>query len=258
MANVLVAALVKKPIHLRRAYRIHSTWNDPLPEGPIEKLLVCEGVWEERRWHERWLRAGTTDDPRNPTEVFYCSEGRKLMHRIICQDVCKIGLIKDLISSENHQKIMPDNYSLWPLILKNQNNFQEMDMCFYISTLPKGSRKGKEYLFKAKTKEDLAKWAIVVQSMCARGQGEHIFSKFRRTCRTIYKSRTFELCVGLMICINFLIIVVETQTLPSPGSELHLIIDAFNWILSLIFAVELVLNIFVNKLRDFCQDYWNW
>ena len=247
---------------LRRGYRINSQCSETLPEGPIEKLLICEGLWEKRQWNDRWLKANVTDNPQNPAEIFYCSEGKKLMNRIAHQDICKVGMLRDLIKIElpaADEILSPSTSpSLWELILKNRSKFQELEMCFYISTLPKGSRKGKEYLFKAKTAEDLKKWSEVVKSLCAKGRGEGPLSKFRRKCRNVYKSRPFEIGVGLMICVNFGIIVLEKQTLPAPGSEMYSVIADFNFILSAIFAFELLLNIFVSKFSDFCQDYWNW
>ena len=185
------------------------------------------------------------------------------MHKINLKDIERIGSLLECLGDAAKQNYIEENErdstSLWTLLLKHRQEFEEIKMCFFISTLARGSRRGKEYLFKAKTAEDMQMWLAVIDKIRSTSQAkENMLSKTRKYCRWLYTSKPFEITVAVMIYINFGVIVLEKQMLPGPDSELEVVISTFYTILTILFALELLLNFYVTKFSVFYRDYWNW
>ncbi len=143
--------------------------------------------------------------------------------------------------------------------MNNCKDFDELQFCFFISTRPRGNGQAKEYLFRAKNNEDCLLWVDLITKMLNSNKLKtHWFSKFRRSCRSFYQNTWFQIAAGMMIYINFITNVVAAQANPEQGSEFGNVLSNFDLVLSVLFAAELALNVFVSRPLEFCRDYWNW
>jgi hypothetical protein len=251
-----------------------------LPSGAVKKFVVLDGRWKDRRWNDRWLEAdptGATGDPPIPTEICYYSEDRrKLINRIICRDITSIRAIGEEIETQNsfksetiiqsqvisgiHDKQASQDSLLWSVVLNNCENLEELQFSFLISTDPKGGNRGKEYLFKTNSADEMRAWVTLINRiMSLNSMPTQRFSQIRQTLRRAYKSNPFQIGVALMIYINFATNIVAVQINPDPGEDSGQVLAVFDLVLSILFAVELGINICTSKFfSEFCTDYWNW
>ena len=261
---------------LRGRRREFSNESSSLPQGPVQKLVVADGCWKERRWNDRWLEAHS-DSPTSdiPTEICYYTQDRSnLIHRILSQDILSIQEIEDAQLLETMDRslsfkaakfsageISPPFNNLQPtlrsLVVNHREDFQEIQFSFLI----KPNSHGDEYLFKTRSAEELRTWVdairkMIVASVPARSTP---VSKFVAQARFLYQSKIFQVGVALMININFAVNIFETQSNPAAGSYEGQILVTFDLVLSILFAVELCINFVTTaSLHEFLSDYWNW
>ena len=239
-----------------------------LPRGPVQRLVVSDGAWEDRRWNERWLatEVGTNGSKlgfRFMELCYYSEENGQLIHRISSDEICSVKVIKDRVQNDQNSdsfKIGCEDSKLWSIVLNHcDNDTDDLQCGFLIITRPRGNGKAKEYFFKSKTAEERENWVDLISKMIDSNKIKtHWFSKFRSSCRGFYHSTRFQIAAGLMIYINFITNVIAVQANPEQDSDLGIVLTKFDLVLSVIFAVELAFNIFVSQPYEFCIDYWNW
>ena len=79
-------------------------------------------------------------------------------------------------------------------------------------------------------------------------------SRERRLARVFYNSVPAQAVVGLCILASFITCIVDSQMLPKEGSSLAQTIRALEILFTIIFAVELLVNLFGNFVRPFFAD----
>ena len=263
-------------------------WRPKIPEkqtdspiiskGPVKKFVMLDGCWNDRRWNERWLEIRSEisgGDDRIPYELCYYSENReRLINRILCADITSLRAIgennqmesccrSNNFSGQNskNQVAEIESSALWSTIVSNcEMNLDELKYCFLIGTDPSSCSRGKEYLFKTDSSQELRMW---VDSICGILSLNSTSSKrlqhLQHSARQVYKSQWFQVAVALMIYINFATNVIAAQTNPDSTSEIGRVLGYFDLVLSSLFAAELGINIFTTKnFLEFFRDYWNW
>jgi hypothetical protein len=245
-----------------------------LPRGPIQRLVVSDGGWKDRRWNDRWLaievgNSGSKQISFRFMELCYYSEDNgQLIHRIPPDEIYSVKIIRGQLQGPNGQKSIESlNYGytqiedskLWSFIMTNCDDFDDIQYGFLIITRPRGNVTAKEYFFRARTAQDSQSWVDFIAKMIDSNKiPTHWFPKFRSSCRCFYHSPRFQIAVGLMIYVNFITNVIAVQANPEQDSDLSNVLSTFDLILSVVFAAELALNIFVSRPYEFCIDYWNW
>ncbi len=245
-----------------------------LPKGPVQRLVVSDGSWQDRRWNERWLAAEVGNNGSKPVSFqfmelcYYSEDNGQLIHRISSEEICTVKVINDQSQRQNDLKAIDsfnvgDNQladsKLWSIVLNHFDDFDDLQYGFLIITRPRGNAKAKEYFFKARTAGECKTWVELITKMIDSNKIQtHWFSKVRSSCRGFYHSTKFQIAAGLMIYVNFITNVIAAQANPEQDSDLGIVLSKFDLVLSVLFAAELALNIFVSRPYEFCTDYWNW
>ena len=79
-------------------------------------------------------------------------------------------------------------------------------------------------------------------------------SRERRLARVFYNSMPAQVVVGLCILASFITCIVDSQMLPKEGSSLAQTIRSLEILFTIIFTVELLVNLFGNFIRPFLAD----
>ncbi len=250
-----------------------------LPRGPVQRLVVLDGAWNDHRWNDRWLAMEMGSENVKSTSFrfmelcYYSEDNGQLIHRISSKEICSVRVINGQIHGQTDKKSKgsfsssfqdtgcndTNESSLWSIITNNCKDFDELQFCFLISTWPRGHGQAKEYLFRARSAAECDVWVDLISKMLDSNKIKtHWFSRLRRSCRSFYQNTWFQIAAGVMININFITNVIAVQANPDPDSDLGHVLSIFDLVLSVLFAVELALNIFVSRPSEFCRDYWNW
>ena len=258
MHGFFAAGSAKKSIFGSESW-LRDNKDSALLSGAVKKFVVLDGRWKDRRMNDLWLEADPTgasgSDPPIPIEMCYYSEDRrKLINRIICRDITSIRAIGEEIKIHNsfksetrvqspvtsgiHSKHASPNSLLWSVVLNNCDNLEELQFSFLITTDPKGGNRGKEYLFKTNSADEMRAWVTLINRiMSLNFMPTQRFSQIRATVRRAYKSNTFQIGVALMIYINFATNIVAVQINPDPDDDAGQVLAVFDLVLSILFAV---------------------
>ena len=82
-------------------------------------------------------------------------------------------------------------------------------------------------------------------------------SKIRRNVRSKYVGDHCQVFVASLIMGNFLCNIFEAQFVSSPDSNAH-IFDVIDVAFTVVFTIELCVNMFSTLVKEFVMDYWNW
>ena len=83
-------------------------------------------------------------------------------------------------------------------------------------------------------------------------------TRLRDSVRHFYESASFQIFIASLIFFNFIMQCVQMQMLPVDGSDWE---KAFEWIenaCTIIYLVELLINIFATWFIAFVSSGWNW
>jgi len=81
---------------------------------------------------------------------------------------------------------------------------------------------------------------------------------FRSQLREVYFSELFQITVAGFILLNFMCMAGEAQLNPTPGTELAGAFETIEVFFTVVFCVELGLNMFANLFWSFITSGWNW
>lgn len=76
--------------------------------------------------------------------------------------------------------------------------------------------------------------------------------------RTLYHQNNVQIGIAGLIFLNFFFAAIQKWILPEAGSTADQVFEVFEWIFTIMFAVELVLNMYGNWWLPFFADAWNW
>jgi hypothetical protein len=259
------------PAALRRRVRISRSREEflrSLPKGEVQKL-VLDGPWRDRRWNDRWLEVTASEGVNIGNELLYAkNRGGNVIGRIAAHHISEVQIVSmqsddSKLSEECLQDDRePSRPSLLSTVMRNCEDFREMQNCFLIITDPLGNGRGKEYLFKTRSKSEAEGWVQIIDNMKQSVQPlpSTAYAMFRKRIRAAYKSNVFQIFVALMIYLNLMTNVVSAQTNPDPGSEQDIILSNIDIFLTSFFTFELALNVYTANtfISEFVPDYWNW
>ena len=251
-----------------RVSRSREEFLQSLPKGEVQKL-VLDGAWRDRRWNDRWLEVTATEGVNVPNELLYAkNKGGNVIGRISANHISQVQIVSrqldDSKVSEHSQSVGNGSSrpSLLNTVICNCEDFREMQNCFLVSTDPLGNGRGKEYLFKTKSKSEAEGWVRIIENMKLSVQPlpRTAYANFRHHIRVAYKSKGFQVLSALMIFFNFITNVVAAQNNPDVGSSQDRILTDIDTFLTAFFSFELVVNVYTSNtfLTEFCPDYWNW
>jgi hypothetical protein len=138
---------------------------------------------------------------------------------------------------------------------------------FQIRTLPLGHNCGRKYCMQADSDaecEELIKLLVkLAKSARQRQEAKSVFQRSQDAMRAIFISSPFQTCSAVLIFLNFFISAVDAQLWDQldddkgartrPGQ----ILDHSNTALTLLFAAELLVNLYAHWLREFVSSYMN-
>ena len=119
--------------------------------------------------------------------------------------------------------------------------------------------------FKAQTAKEADDWQFSISwlllassEILQERRRARSIARLRLKLKWIYMSNASQYLWAALIFLNFFIDVIRTQVQPADGSALFRMFDHFDSAISLIFAIELTINILSNWFWDFVSDGWNW
>ena len=83
-------------------------------------------------------------------------------------------------------------------------------------------------------------------------------TRVRGAVRHCYESATFQIFIAALIFFNFVMQCVQMQMLPADGSDWEDFFEVIENICTVIYLVELLINIFATWFTDFVSSGWNW
>jgi hypothetical protein len=188
----------------------------PVKKGAVQKLVV-KGRWEDRRWNDRWLELDTS-------EIRYCWEEGKPIDRMKAKSIeCMSMVNADTAETENHanrsdRNLLLESTSIWNIVLAQRQDFpEELSSCFLLATTSKESA-GREYLLRTKSPSETSEWVREINSIIDNAQPppETVISRIRGSVFRVYHSPPFRVLVLLLIALNFLAFIYDTQVCCPP------------------------------------------
>ena len=137
---------------------------------------------------------------------------------------------------------------------------ETQDVHLVITTIEDGHNRGRIYDHKLQpdqTQEWADKLTYAVKDAKLRIRqlrltsiyGHSKFSMFRAKTRMLHQSNEFAMLVAFFIVTGFIIDIAEAQVMPAKGSYEHQTFMTLDAIITTVFAIELIINIFANRLR---------
>lgn len=90
------------------------------------------------------------------------------------------------------------------------------------------------------------------------------YQRAQMAAQELYASTVMQSCVALLIVANFVVRIVDVEMLPEPGTEYSNTLEQVDFMFTLVFAAELLINMFANwTFMDNCfvpgffLDGWN-
>lgn len=155
------------------------------------------------------------------------------------------------------------NYSPAPAPLPSAGAGQRQEMCeFCISTAADGGHSVRYYYIRAQNEAECAEWVayLTKASQVAKRQYDstNAFLRIKSRCASIYHHDLSQMLVALLIGLSFVTNVLEVQLNPAETDlELTRLFSDVDIVFTVLFVLELLLNLFVHWLRPFFQEWWN-
>ena len=202
------------------------------PESERIREEVLQRLNLAREWQERRLVLSKTD-------LFVTLIGHDVaVERIPLHQVTRVSRMEEAGS------------------FKASNNVANV-IAFNIQTLPDGYNCGRTYTFKVTSEGKFQAWVQELEKAVAAAT----YADLRKSPIRLWQTRVrrvmvmqgFPESVALLIGANFLINVVQTQI--DPGQELP-VFNTLDLAFSIVFTVELAMNLFCHWWRPFWSDPW--
>lgn len=229
------------------------TAEDSLRWGNVEKRIVSATV----SWQKRQM--ALTRDFIMLTNV----GSEKIMDHVPLTDVLRV-------ERKTYDESVPDpktrTIAKSKSFKRDMHNAQLMEApnahIFEFQTQANSICAGRTYCFRTNTEaeaeawcKDLKHWIKVATDQADR-QSRSRFVKIRDRLRNVYESAYFQAIMAAVITGNFIVNVIGAELLPEPGSTNFHLFEDLDLAFTLVFAAELLLNVFVNWYAAFITG-WN-
>ena len=135
-------------------------------------------------------------------------------------------------------------------------------LTFMIQVSEHGHNSGRSCVLRAHSIPELNEWMQAIQQGVQRAndlqnQDEGQLSRVRRLTRQFYHSDPAQYAIGLVIMASYAASIAAAQMLPAPDSSEAAVLRSLEVTFTVIFAVELGVNVCSSILWDFVNDGWN-
>jgi hypothetical protein len=139
---------------------------------------------------------------------------------------------------------------------------QDQQMCEFCISSTAGDGGHRTYYLRVQSEAECADWVQYLTHAAhvakRRFDSTNSFLRFKSRCAMIYQHDLSQGLVALLIGASFITNVLEVQLNPAEKDpELTRIFTDIDIIFTILFVLELSLNLFVNWLRPFFQESWN-
>jgi hypothetical protein len=231
----------------------------------VQKLVLANGSWKDRRWNERWLEANIDTGPNVvPTEVKYFTKQHGFLINVIsAEDIHDVIAIIDELNQKASENDFPKSSPLLSLVMDKlpDDDRDELQFAFLIQCKPEGSAVGKEFLFKVNSEQELRSWVSLFLAMksSVKPMEPSRLKPVLNALRTVHRSYYYQAAMALVIYLNFIVCVVGAQLNPIPGSSDDQMLERFDIALTWVFTADLLLNLATSSFfSEFCKSSWNW
>ena len=183
-------------------------------KGKVQKLVIKNGRWEERKWNDRFLEI------RGSTIQYlfkHDGPGGKVIDNIEAHHIKRLSSVYMDLSDETDPQSPSPISSLspytWQQVCENTAQFRdELQNCFYIRA-ESGDQLVRDYVFRTSSLDEAKDWVETIKKMIVHfaPPPESFVSKTRRILRPIVDSVATQVFFGLIICLNFIAFIYETQ-----------------------------------------------
>mmetsp|Transcript_29155 Transcript_29155/g.46957 ORF Transcript_29155/g.46957 Transcript_29155/m.46957 type:complete len:310 (+) Transcript_29155:591-1520(+) len=119
------------------------------------------------------------------------------------------------------------------------------------------------YFFRTDSDATAKDWIEKIQSAadeCKRAlerRERNSIQRFQKMAHTCYVSSPFQNAVAVLISANFVINATQSEMHPQPGTTLDRVFSELDMVFTIIFAVELGINLMAHWFRPFWSDGWS-
>jgi hypothetical protein len=132
---------------------------------------------------------------------------------------------------------------------------------FLLKTTTSGFRRERKFVFRCSRKKDSQHWSFAIRHQISRNalaaSKVQKFQRFRDLVRLLVDSGPFQIFVALLILLNFLVSVFDTEYHPPPDSFTGQLLDDFDIVFTSLFAVECAMNMVGHYFWVWASDTWN-
>uniref|UniRef100_A0A6U4UL80 EF-hand domain-containing protein n=1 Tax=Hemiselmis andersenii TaxID=464988 RepID=A0A6U4UL80_HEMAN len=154
-------------------------------------------------------------------------------------------------------KVLVGPAQMQDIVLGEVNRLQ----VFQVHTEQDGYNFGRTYIFQAETVEESDEWQRVIKNAwhAAVVEASNLsrFGALRLRVEIFSGSNIFQGMMALLIVGNFIINVIQAELKYEPGSYWDTLLAQIEIVLTVVFIVELGLNLFANWFSRFVNDGWS-
>mmetsp|Transcript_5695 Transcript_5695/g.18351 ORF Transcript_5695/g.18351 Transcript_5695/m.18351 type:complete len:285 (-) Transcript_5695:2674-3528(-) len=149
--------------------------------------------------------------------------------------------------------------------LAGQAQIEGYSIAFVIDTVDEGYNGGRQYVFAVENEEQLQSWTQAIKKQAAICFKQHrnlsIFEESQERARKILRTKTWQSTFSILIVGNFVVNICQTSAAPfsnqTYGQQNVVLFHTFDWVFTLLFSVELAMNLFGNWITPFFESNWN-
>jgi hypothetical protein len=121
---------------------------------------------------------------------------------------------------------------------------------------------GRTYYFKAESRSECTEWIAAINEARQDAESEYhklmdlsTFERVQLAARNVCNDGRTEMSVAFLLLANFIINIIQVEVSSNPG--LMRVFDLINTIFTLVYALELSINVVGNWFWDFIRSPWN-
>jgi len=141
----------------------------------------------------------------------------------------------------------------------------EESLTFVLQTTGDDHNSGRSIILEAKDEADKLEWKTMILRAIQQALETQknllvpgFFARMQVKLRKIYTSKLSEFFFAAIIMATYVTAIVQYQFLPQPDSALGIVRNKLEIFFTIIFAIELMVNLAGNWWRPFARDMWNW
>ena len=224
----------------------------------LTATLAKRGFYSSSAFHPRCIRLTSEFLSYSQTD------GGALLDRIFFHDVA--GLVFHGMKDEEFEQMFRGGSEFDDERRMAHDLFPELEaMQFAVCTTNSGYHKGRHFVFMASSIGEMEVWVASIVRVLRYNMGRDTsyqkmsrLDEARRYIRWMYLGDRCQLFVAVLIVLNFILNILDTQLLAEEGSAEENFLIFADTVFSYTFAVELLMNLFATWMAEFVKDPWNW